>query len=628
MSNSTPRNKINDSEDKLQIIINNIRDIVTEMDLNGNFIYVSPQVYDILGYKSEEVIGLSGFKFVHQDDLPNLAKKLGKLMRTGGSMVAEYRALHNDGHYVHISAKGAIVKENGNTKLIAVLRDISIQKESEQKYRLLANNINDIIWTMNLNLKTTYVSPSVKGILGYTVDEDIARSATEKFTPESLKKISKMLRKHITPNRIKDKNYNPLIRIEVDQYHKSGSIIPCEITVTPMRDKSGVAFGLVGITRNITKRKEAEQKLKESEEKYRALFENSPQAVGLLNKKGIVVQGNSNVEKIFGYKKEEYIGHKFTEFPFFSKEHNAIVLESLKKLNKGEIAEPRELQLHRKDGSIIWVSMQSSIVKLKDETLFQFITQDISKLKEAEMILEEKNKALQELNDLKTEFLRRASHELKTPLAIIKGNADLVMTSYNEALEPRVAKRLEEIQKGCDRLGDIIHKLIESSRLETSEIELHTSKGNLLSFIQLCVLEVQPLVKVRNLNITFEVTDIISTEFNKDQIREVILNLLHNAVNYSPPNGNIAINYEIKSNTIIISIKDRGIGFTEDEKIRIFQKFGKISRKNQGFDVISEGSGLGLYLAKMIIELHGGEIWVESEGRNKGSTFFFTLPII
>jgi signal transduction histidine kinase len=116
--------------------------------------------------------------------------------------------------------------------------------------------------------------------------------------------------------------------------------------------------------------------------------------------------------------------------------------------------------------------------------------------------------------------------------------------------------------------------------------------------------------------------------FNKDQIHEVISNLLSNAINYSPHNGIIDINSVIKDNTIIISIKDKGIGFTEDEKVKIFQKFGKINRASQGFDVISEGSGLGLFISKKIIELHGGEIWVESEGRNKGSTFYFTLPTI
>lgn len=140
--------------------------------------------------------------------------------------------------------------------------------------------------------------------------------------------------------------------------------------------------------------------------------------------------------------------------------------------------------------------------------------------------------------------------------------------------------------------------------------------------------DVQSLIKMRNLTIVYDITDFITTKFNKEQIGEVISNLLNNAINYSPPDGIIVINSEIKDNTIIISIKDGGIGFSENEKIKLFQKFGKIHRESQEFDVLLGGSGLGLYISKKIIELHGGEIWVESEGRNKGSTFYFILPII
>lgn len=128
MSNSSPSKKINDSKEKLQVIINHIRDIITESDMTGIFTYVSPQVYDILGYKPEEVIGLNGIKFIHPEDLSNLASVGNNLMKTGGSVLAEYRAIHKDGHYVHLSSKGTIVRENGNIKLIAVLRDISMKK--------------------------------------------------------------------------------------------------------------------------------------------------------------------------------------------------------------------------------------------------------------------------------------------------------------------------------------------------------------------------------------------------------------------------------------------------------------------------------------------------------------------
>ena len=118
------------------------------------------------------------------------------------------------------------------------------------------------------------------------------------------------------------------------------------------------------------------------------------------------------------------------------------------------------------------------------------------------------------------------------------------------------------------------------------------------------------------------------TSFEPEQMHQAISNLISNAIKYTPPDGTIEIESEIKDSLIIISIKDSGIGLTKEEKDRLFTQFGKIERYGQGLDIISDGSGLGLYISKKIVELHGGKIWVESEGRNKGSTFYFTLPII
>ena len=630
MPNQSSSKEIKDSNEKLKVIISNIRDIITESDLNGVFTYVSPQAYDILGYTPEEVIGLKGFTFIHPDDLPILAEKFSKLLQSGGPIQVEYRVLHKDGHYVHISAKGTVVKEKGNMKLIAILRDISLQKESEEKYRLITDNSQDIVYTLDMNLNNTYISPSVYNILGYDVDEAMLMHPRDNTHKDDLEKISRIYKEEFKLERKKDikKDLNRKRVFNVREKHKDGRMLTIEHTISWLRNKNGMAIGILGVAGDITEKETTEKLLKESEKKYRILFEDSPYAVGLINPQGVIIQGNSKIEKIFGYKKEEFIGQSFNKYTLFSKEHNAIVLDSFTKLIKGEIPKPQELQLHRKDGSIIWVSMLASIVKLKNETLFQVITQDISKIKEVEKKLEEQNKELQKLNDLKNEFLGRASHELKTPLVAIKGNADLVIKLYHENLKPEVITMLETIQKGCNRLEDIVHKLIESSKLESSNIELHTKKEDLTSLIKTCVNEVQSLVKMRNITINLDVMHFIITKFDKDQIHEVISNLLSNAINYSPHNGIIEINSVIKDNTIIISIKDKGIGFTEDEKVKIFQKFGKINRASQGFDVISEGSGLGLFISKKIIELHGGEIWVESEGRNKGSTFYFTLPTI
>ena len=111
------------------------------------------------------------------------------------------------------------------------------------------------------------------------------------------------------------------------------------------------------------------------------------------------------------------------------------------------------------------------------------------------------------------------------------------------------------------------------------------------------------------------------------KVKEVINNLLFNAIKYTPPHGTIKIRSEIKDQHIVISVEDNGVGFTKEEKRVIFQRFGKIERFGQGYDVITEGSGLGLYFSKKIVELHGEEIGVESKWREKGSLFFIKLSI-
>ncbi|MFW9973532.1 MAG: PAS domain S-box protein, partial [Candidatus Odinarchaeota archaeon] len=296
---------------------------------------------------------------------------------------------------------------------------------------------------------------------------------------------------------------------------------------------------------------------------------------------GKILDCNSHQEKIFGYKKDELIGKDFREIDSIPQQYMPLVLKSFKKLVKGESIEPQEIQLYKKDGSLIWTVMQASLIELQNKKLIQALSQDITFLKEVELKLEEQNKELEQLNELKTEFLRRASHELKTPLIAIKGNADLIEKLYHKNLNLKAISMLKAIQTGCVRLENIIHKLIESSKLESIEIELHTSEENLSSLIKHCVNEVKTLIKMRKLMIKLDIKSDIITKFNKDQIHEVISNLLSNAINYSLPGGIIEINSELKGNTIIISIKDDGIGFTNDEKNKIFQLFGKINRISQ-----------------------------------------------
>ena len=132
---------------------------------------------------------------------------------------------------------------------------------------------------------------------------------------------------------------------------------------------------------------------------------------------------------------------------------------------------------------------------------------------------------------------------------------------------------------------------------------------------------------MREHEINLNVDKHLITNFDREKIYTVITNLLINAINYTPKGGKISIHSKIDKKSIVISIKDTGIGLDEKEIIRLFKLFGKIERYGKGWDIVVGGMGMGLFISKEIIELHDGKIWVESEGRNKGSEFYFSLPI-
>ncbi len=191
-------------------------------------------------------------------------------------------------------------------------------------------------------------------------------------------------------------------------------------------------------------------------------------------------------------------------------------------------------------------------------------------------------------NKLKSELLRRASHELT-----------------------------DHIKKDCLHLETLISEL-DSDMKETRKIQ-----NNLSLLIESCTKELKNFARSREYQIELNMPSEIMLIFDKDQIHHVINNILGNAIKHTPPNGVINISTKFEGDFVIIAITDYGIGFTMEEKILL-----SAQRYGQGFDIITEGSGLGLNFTKKIVELHGGEIWVESNGKYMGTSFYFSLPIL
>jgi PAS domain S-box-containing protein len=294
-------------------------------------------------------------------------------------------------------------------------------------------------------------------------------------------------------------------------------------------------------------------------------------------------------------------------------------LKVLKKLKEAGKVKDYLVEFRKKDGSLYDALLNIEAINMSNKKFFLTNVQDISERLKVE-------KKVKELSKLKSELLTRTSHELKTPAMHIKGYADLLLYNYKDNLGDEELQIISHIKKGVLRLETLIYDILHKAELDSGHGELNKVQNDLSSLLDLSVRELKSFAALRGHSIILDIEDDLIIDFDKDQIRHVINNLITNAIKYTPLNGIIEISSTITDDFVTIAIHDNGIGLTEEQINRLFTQFGKIERYGQGYDIIPDGTGLGLHIAKKIIDLHGGRIWVESGGRNKGSTFYFSLP--
>ncbi len=784
--------KLKESEEKFRTI--------TEQSLLGiaivqddAFKYVNQRFADIAGYSIAEMKNRTKKDFgklIHPEDRAMAVEQARKKQSGIENAITHYqhRAINKDGKIVWIDNYSKNIIFDGKSADLITLLDITDKINAEQKLKESEEKYRQLFKILPLSL----ILISREGIY---VD---CNTGTEKlfgYKREDL--IGKDFRRlPIIPT-----NNVPLFEERLEFLFKGEILEPAvfealrkngeslwvnsHASLVKIRNKN---LALI-IGQDITNERRAAYKIKESEEKYRHLFEKSPFSIILFDSEGIIKDCNSVTEEMFGFKKEEFLGKNYFHNTSINFDHLPITKKIFEQLKEGESLLPQEIKIFRADGTSIWINSQISKVKIINQPYFYSIIQDITNKKILEDImfelnqnffnfttdfqeniqsltqtakklskgtlvlyakkgfqeegstvqiisssnglincdftdfkqkyfineifnlkhetpqifqnlnsrdytmedpfiqkyclkgaygkiikntddftsvisifyentpeisyeeqlvlllisdaiaieekrwqllekLEEQNAKLSEIDKLKSEFLRRISHELKTPLISIKGFSQLLLYNNKRNFDNDTLSMIEEITRGCVRLENLISELIESSKLESAQVKLKLKFEDLALLINNSVNELQGVAKTRNQEIILNIHKKLITKFEKERMHEVIGNLLTNAIKYSPPSNSIVIKSEIKDGFYVISVKDNGIGFTPEEKRKLFNQFGKIYRFDQETNLAAEGSGLGLYITKKLLELHGGKIWVESEGRDKGSTFYFTLPII
>jgi signal transduction histidine kinase len=248
------------------------------------------------------------------------------------------------------------------------------------------------------------------------------------------------------------------------------------------------------------------------------------------------------------------------------------------------------------------------------------------------------NEKLKELDKLKDEFVSIASHELRTPMVSIKNYVWMTLAGKGGKITPKQQFYLNRAYESSNRMTKLINDLLNISRIESGRILLNVEKAEILEIADAIVSEMQPKADQLevSLNIdrqakkkgTDQVVAIPPVIADKDKVAEVIVNFLSNSLKFTPPQGTITISFEVDdvAQQVLLHVTDTGVGLTPDQIPKLFKKFGMLKETYRTKTEAAQGTGLGLYVSKSIIELHGGKIGVVSEGQNKGSKFSFSLP--
>ncbi|MHA1371254.1 MAG: sensor histidine kinase [Promethearchaeota archaeon] len=238
--------------------------------------------------------------------------------------------------------------------------------------------------------------------------------------------------------------------------------------------------------------------------------------------------------------------------------------------------------------------------------------------------MREENKRLKEIDDLRRSFISNATHEIKTPLISIYSTIDYIL-KFKERLPPDIFELIEMAYRGACKLKALIDDMLDVSRLESEKPKFETAQESLVNIINEALNNINTMLIEKGHTINIEIQKNLNVICDKLRIEQVITNLLTNAIKFTPNGGKITIKAKKRNGFAEVMIKDTGIGLLPEDFPKLFKKFGEI--KHDKIHASNKGTGLGLYISKEIIKHHGGKIWAESEGKNKGATFIFTIPL-
>jgi PAS domain S-box-containing protein len=470
---------------------------------------------------------------------------------------------------------------------------LSAQEQLQLQATILENITESVIVT-DLAGTMTYWNKGAQALFGYTAEEMLGKTPAVLYPDVDEHQLA-----HDLKQVLQGQDYVG----EWKGWRKDATTVWVTIKTTLLRNSAVEVIGFLGVASDITARKEAE----EIRRRLAAIVESSNDAIVGKTLDGIITNWNTAAEGLFGYSAEEAIGKHITLIipaELYREEE-----EIIGKLRRGIRIQHYETVRLRKDGTRIDVSL--SISPVKDDTGKIIgaakIARDISERREQER--------------RKDEFISMASHELKTPVTSLKGFTQILQRRLLKLNDKESVRFLARMDAQINRLTTLIDDMLDLSKMQNSQLAYRMERFDLAELVEEIVENVQGTTQTHHL--LLEETIVVHIYGDRDRIGQVLINLLTNAIKYSPTTERIIVRMTIHEETVVVSVQDFGIGISESYQQSIFQRFYQV---NEPAEKTYPGLGIGLYIASTIIERHKGRLWVQSR-KGEGSIFHFSLPL-
>lgn len=605
--------------------------MVIHLSLNRQLIKFPQSFCKLLGYSEQELRGKKYDSITYPEDQLHDWNSYDALL-TGNinSFENEKRFLSKAGIPVWTYTNVSLVTSKSGTPLhyLVYVRDISIRKAAEKEMRKMAHylqmitdNMLDVICQVDHAGIIRYISPSSTSVLGYDPAHVIGGICFQDVHPDDLSIVQDAFHQAIS--------LKSPTRVEFRYKHAKGNYIWLEVIGNPIKDVPMDKGSFMLCARDISQRKTAEQALLNSEKQYRQLIDVIPEAVLVLSGDCLSFINPAGVKLLGVESYRDVVGKEITTYlkpPFFS---GKTLWD-----NENDVVHISKLPLTKPDGTQIEIEGIAVPFHSHGESSILSVVRDMNERKEVEQLqrsFKENERKLQEaieLDKFKTDFFSNLSHELRTPLNVILGTLQLLELFGKDPLSADTVQKTRRynaiMKQNCLRLLRLVNNLIDMTKIDAGFFSIALRNANIVYIVEEVTMSVVEYANNKSIRLIFDTdTEEVWTACDPDKIERVLLNLLSNAMKFTPPGGSISVSITTSADYLTISVSDTGIGIPSDKLNIIFDRFRQVDKS---LTRSHEGSGIGLSLVKSLVEMHEGEITVKSE-YGKGSEFVVMLPI-